>query len=910
MLKKVLFILFTFIQLIAYSQEEKARWVDSVFQTLSASEKISQLFWVQLPASPQENDFIKLKPGGILVTQSGPVRHTKRINELQESSDVPLLVTRYGWETEAQLDSLLPLYNPWWLSTLTQPDLVVKAGAEVARQQQLLGIHGTFLPVPVPLRDPPHSYKQSRVRDAYHNYLSGLTSGNSFTWLTSSAEADTAWTKQLLKKTSGVVSSFTGVIDFEVDDRGKLNEDDLLPRPEYNGLLIADIPYLKRLAGKQPDGEVELIALYLGHDVLIGSDDLPSSIRKITKVLRKDQELAWRIDQSVKRILALKFDAGLNQHKKTNTDNLLARLNNPQAKLLRHQIYEGSITLLKNNNQTLPIIQLENRTFASLSIGANEHNEFTRYLSKYAPFKHYRLTNPADTTRLKELLNNVDVVAIGLYSIHPDFIAFLKNLSRHKQVIISHFGRISDLSSLKDFPVLLTGYAATEEIQKIAAQIVFGGLPAKGVLPVAVADAFDTGWGIQTTALDRLSYTLPEAAGVDSKTLEQIETIAREAIDSCATPGSYALVAKDGKVIYDKATGWLNYNNQDPVTENTLYDLASVTKVAATLQTVMFMYEKGLIDVNKKASVYLPELKKSNKKDYILKDILTHQAGLWPFLPFWTSTVKDNLPLPEYYSSTASADYPFPVTEKMFASKAMKDSLWQWIIKARVQEKPPRTVYGYRYSDMAFYILQHLAEKILNQPMEDFLEQNFYEPLGASTLGYLPLQKFPASQIAPTEDDKLFRGGLLTGYVHDQGAAMHGNIAGHAGLFGNANDLAKLGQMLLQKGSYGGHRFYKPETVEFFTTKQYETSRRGLGWDKPTISDWNGPTTLFASPLTFGHTGFTGTCIWVDPQFNLVFIYLSNRVYPDMTNNKLLNANIRPRIQEVIYKAIFNYQQY
>jgi beta-N-acetylhexosaminidase len=909
MLKKVFFILFTFIQLTTLAQELKNRWVDSVFQTLSPSEKISQLFWVQLPANQDDNDFLKLKPGGVLITQSGPVSHAQRLNKLQQNSDIPLLVTRYGWETESKIDSLLPLTDPWLLSSLTQPELIVKAGAESARQQELLGIHAALLPVPVPLQEPAHNYQHARVRDAYYHYLTGLNSGNNFTWLTSSSEADSAWTKQLLQRASGAVSSYTKVIDFNVDERGKLDEDDL-PRPDYNGLLIADIPYLKQLAGSQPDGEIELIAIYLGHDVLLGSDNLSATIRKIIKVLRKNKELAKRIDQSVRRILELKYNAGLSERKKVNTDNLLARLNNVEAKLLRRQINEQSVTLLQNRNQVLPIAQLENRTFASVSIGNSEHSEFTRYLNKYASFTHYSLINHADTTLLKSQLNKVDVVVAGLFSVDENFISFLKNLSPHKQVIVTHFGEVSDLALLKDFPILLTGYSKAEEIQKIAPQIIFGGLPANGVLPVSIANVFEAGTGIKTTALNRLSYTLPEAAGVDSKTLAQIETIAREAIDSCATPGSYVMVIKDGKVIYDRASGWLNYNNQEPVTENTLYDLASVTKVAATLQTVMFMHEKNLVDINKKAAVYLPELKKSNKKDFTLKDILTHQAGLWPFLPFWSSTVKDNLPLTEYYNSTSSNDYPFPVTEKMFATKAMKDSLWQWIIKARVQEKPPRTVYGYRYSDMGFYILQHLAEKLLNQPIEDFLEQNLYEPLGASTLGYLPLQKFPASQIAPTEDDKLFRGGLLTGFVHDQGAAMHGNIAGHAGLFGNANDLAKLGQMLLQKGSYGGHQFYKPETVEFFTTKQYETSRRGLGWDKPTISDWASPTTLHASPFTFGHTGFTGTCLWVDPQFNLVFVYLSNRVHPDMTNNKLLNANIRPRIQEVIYKAIFNYQQY
>ncbi|MBX2896567.1 MAG: serine hydrolase [Cyclobacteriaceae bacterium] len=909
MLKKFFFILFIFIQLTTLAQESKARWVDSVFQTLSPSEKISQLFWVQLPADPEENDFIKLKPGGVFITQSGPVSHAKRLNKLQQSSDVPLFVINRAWEAEVNIDSLLPLQSPRLLAALTQPELIEKAGAETVRQQQLLGIHANLVSIPFSQKELTNQYNSTRVLSTYLAYLKGLNTAGNITLLSGLPDADTDWAQPFLQQTQGAVSSYTHIINLKADDRGKQDEE-LIPRPNYDGILIAEIPYLKQLAGKQPEGEIELIALHLGHDILMGSDDVAAAVRKIMRALRKNKELQDRIDASVKKILAIKYDAGL-ANKRINTDNLLARLHNPEAKLLRHQVAERMVTVLTNASQVVPVVQLENQKFASLSIGNTYPTTFTRYLSKYAPFSHFNLTQLSDTTVLAKEMASSNVVVVALLEV-PDsaIISFLKNVSRQQQVIMCYFGYAHELIHLKGFPVLLAGYTPAADIQKIAAQIVFGGMPAQGVLPVAVPNLYEAGTGIQTNALGRLSYSLPEAAGVDSKTLAQIEAIARQAIDSCATPGSYVMVVKDGKVIYDKASGWLTYNKTIPVTEHTLYDLASVTKVAATLQTVMFMYEKGLIDINKKASVYLPELKKSNKKDFTIKDILTHQAGLWPFLPFWSSTVKDNLPLPQYYSTTASAEYPFPVTEKMFASKAMKDSLWQWIIKARIQEKPARTVYGYRYSDMGFYILQRLAEKLLNQPMEDFLEQNLYEPLGAYTLGYLPLQKFAANQIAPTENDKLFRGGLLTGYVHDQGAAMHGNIAGHAGLFGNANDLAKLGQMLLQKGNYGGHQFYKPETVEFFTTKQYETSRRGLGWDKPTVSDWAGPTTLFASPLTFGHTGFTGTCIWVDPQFNLVFVYLSNRVHPDMNNNKLLNANIRPRIQEVIYRAIFNYNQY
>lgn len=263
--------------------------------------------------------------------------------------------------------------------------------------------------------------------------------------------------------------------------------------------------------------------------------------------------------------------------------------------------------------------------------------------------------------------------------------------------------------------------------------------------------------------------------------------------------------------------------------------------------------------------------------------------------------------MPEFYSRSQSNEYPYQVSNKLYASVAMRDSLWQWIIKAKVRDKISRTPYDYKYSDMGFYIMQHLAEKILNQPMEDFLQQNLYEPLGARTTGFLPLNRFPPIQIAPTEDDKLFRRSLLIGTVHDQGAAMHGGVAGHAGLFSDAADLAKLGQMLLQEGEYGGIQYYKPETVRLFISKQFESSRRGLGWDKPVQSDWNSPTSIYASPKTFGHTGFTGTCIWVDPEFDLVYIFLSNRVHPSMTNNKLLTASIRSRIQDVIYQSIFSY---
>lgn len=490
----------------------------------------------------------------------------------------------------------------------------------------------------------------------------------------------------------------------------------------------------------------------------------------------------------------------------------------------------------------------------------------------------------------------------------PD--TFPEESAKNIEVIICSFGANESMVAFETFPTLILGHSTEFSVPKILPQILFGAIEASGKLPISLSNSLPLGAGINTASLNRLSYSLPEDVGVDSNVLSKIRDIAYEGIHSRATPGCYVLVAKNGKVIYDKAFGWQTFENKIPVNDETLYDLASITKTLATLQSIMFLADRNQIDVYKKASYYLPELKKSNKKDFTLKDILTHQAGLWPYLPFWIQTLKDSVFMPEYYSTEKNEKYPWEVADKLYATKVMKDSLWQWIIHSKIREKPKRTPYDYRYSDMGFYILHHLAEKKFNQPMEDFLDQNLYEPLGASHMGYLPLRKFPKNQIAPTEYDTLFRKSLLTGYVHDQGAAMHGGVAGHAGLFGTANDMAKIGQMLLQKGEYGGYQYYKPETVALFTQKQYESSRRGLGWDKPVQSTWASPTSIYASPQTFGHTGFTGTCIWVDPEFDLVYIFLSNRVHPDMNNNKLISENIRSRIQDTIYQSIFSYTQY
>lgn len=892
------------------AQDRKHIWVDSVFNTLSLEEKIGQLFFVRIPAhasAAQWKEVLEMaKSGeisGVIQQRSSLVTHVKSITKLQKEAKVPMLVALAGTNGLGfSLDSALQFYDPMVLGATQNDSLVKTYGTELAFQMRCAGIQMNLGGSSSELF---HSDIIKNVKTA-KIFLDALNEGGILPSALWTSEADSA-----ISKTKEMTVSQLAAIQYSLKGKPKaeaVNLQTLRSKFSFQGLLIAEGEDLQKFSPKKKKGDAERIGFSMGFDMITDPVNRDAGVRQIRKLLKKDKELMTRLDQSVRRILSLKYQSGLADFKAPS--NVKLKLLSPAARWLKQTVAQQAVTVVKNQRAEIPVRKLDETAFASLTIGEASSETFKKYLSKYAAFTHLQLKEWKDTTSLLSSFAKSDVIVVALFSgriSENELGLYLKKLAATKRVILCAFESPNALKYFESLPTIVAAYSDDEELQRAAAQVIFGGLSSGGTLPFNVSGEIVSGTKINTQAAKVFSYRVPESAGMDSRVLDKIELIANEAIDIGSTPGCYVQVVKDGKVIYDRGFGYLTYEKKSPVTDQTIYDLASVTKVTATLQTVMYMYERGMIDPYKKASVYLPELKGTNKEDFTIKDILTHQAGLWPFLPFWAETVKDSVLQKKYYDHQANEDYPFPVAENMFASRSMKDSLWQWILKSKIRDKVPHTPYDYKYSDMGFYIMQHLAEKLLGMPMEDFLQKNLYQPIGASTMGYLPLRKFPLSQIAPTEDDKLFRKKLLIGYVHDQGAAMHGGIAGHAGLFSNANDLAKMGQLWLNGGSYGSLQFLKPETVNYFTQKQYETSRRGLGWDRPTISYWDGPTTYHTSAKTFGHTGFTGTCVWVDPEFNLVYVFLSNRVNPEMTNNKILNANIRPRIQEVIYQSIFEY---
>jgi CubicO group peptidase (beta-lactamase class C family) len=430
-----------------------------------------------------------------------------------------------------------------------------------------------------------------------------------------------------------------------------------------------------------------------------------------------------------------------------------------------------------------------------------------------------------------------------------------------------------------------------------------------------------------------LKFSIPVEVNMSEDTLARIDEIILKAIENEAFPGCQVLVARKGSIILNRTYGTQVYKGTRGVSSDDLYDLASVTKVAATTQAIMRLVDEGCIDINQKISAYLPYLEKTDKKDLLIRDMLLHQSGLLPFIQFFfeteepvfrrqalfASAISDANPIrvgPGQYlnrythykeniiSNTFSDGFPYKVADNLYICRSWPDTMYHGIAASKLNSRKE-----YAYSDLGFILLKQMVDSITRVPFDHYLDSVFYRKLGAGNLCFNPLDRFTKASIPPTEDDQLFRKQLVQGYVHDQRAAMFGGIAGHAGLFGNAVDLAKLLQMLLNDGEYAGDRYISSKTLELFTKDPLgiNGNRRGLGFDKPEMDILKpGPTCPGASPVSFGHTGFTGTMIWVDPAYDLIYIFLSNRIYPDTNNSKLMDMNIRTNVQQVVYNAILD----
>ena len=572
------------------------------------------------------------------------------------------------------------------------------------------------------------------------------------------------------------------------------------------------------------------------------------------------------------------------------------------ALLREERNIEKSSVLLNNEKGLIPLKNLQNLTIASVNIGSAFASEFDSISTKYTVIRSFESLNykfnPVAFDELNDDLKffNTVIVQVSDQSLNdPRTLPLLLDLQENKQLIISLSGDVQSLNLLNNLTVPIIWTAKKSPLSaNLSAQLIFGGIGSIAKLEKNISAKYKAGSGFETVA-SRLKYTVPEELGINSTALKGIDEIAAEAIRSKAAPGAVVMVVLDGKVIYNKAFGTRTYTDSTPTKISDIYDLASVTKTSATTMAVMRLFEQGSLKLDTTIGAYIPRARGTNKKDISVREVMLHQAGFIPFIPFYKNMLESD------YSRDSTAAYPTKAADNFYMRKAFfAEVMWPQMLNSNLANRGK-----YVYSDLSMYFMKEMVERQSGKPMENYVMDQFYKPLGMTRAGFNPRLRFSKQEIIPTEDDQVFRKTLLEGYVHDQGAAMVGGVSGHAGLFSSSNDLAILYQMLLNRGSYGGTEFFKPATVDMFTAKQSDVSRRGLGFDRWDPESTKGYPSKLASPQTFGHTGYTGTCVWVDPKYKLVYIFLSNRVNPGVST-KLLDLNIRSRIQDVIYEAIGN----
>jgi beta-N-acetylhexosaminidase len=701
----------------------------------------------------------------------------------------------------------------------------------------------------------------------------------------------------------------------------------------FNGISFTDALEMQGVAKFFPKGDASVMSLIAGNDMLCLPGDIPGSIAKVKEAI-KEGRLTWDdINAKVKKVLLAKYHLGLNNLQPIQTENLVADLN-AKTNAIRAMISENALTLLrKQNPASFPVAK--GKKVAYVSIGAAGENTISTGMRNIYQADIYQFGSKAaigaqlmddktsvipadksDSTAAQQLINtirqkNYDVVIVGLhnYSRRPannfglsNAAVYLMNGIQQPNTVTLVFGNPYAIKNIGNASNLVACYEDDDLTQQAAMQLLQGNIQPKGKLPVTVTNELNFGDGIVYN--NYFPAVAPSAVGMNADSLAKIDLIAKDAIEKGAMPGCVVLVAKDGKLVYHKAFGYTNLDKKEPVTKDMVYDLASVTKISATTVSIMKLYEQGKIDLDKTLGDYLPWTRGTDKAPLKLTDILLHQAGLNPFIPFYRETIDTTtgLPKPQYFVHAQDDAHQTRVAEGLYLRNDWQDTLYKRILTSKLTA-PNK----YVYSDNDFIFLGKIVEAVSGKPLNEYARETFYQPLHMSTTGFRPRETMPLDMIVPTEEEKHFRQQLIRGDVHDEGSAMFGGVAGHAGLFSDAYDLSQLYQMLLNGGELNGVRYLQQSTVDKFTAYSSNVSRRGLGFDKPEKDNATRKEpypSASASAETFGHTGFTGTCVWVDPKYKLVYIFLSNRVTPTRNNTKFGQMNVRPNIQEAIYSAI------
>ncbi len=944
-------------------------WVDSTLQQMTLDQKIGQLFIVQAYTDENEKadellDMIeKYQVGGVIFMQGTAARQVNLTNQIQQASKIPLLITMDGeWGLGFRLKDGFKYPVQMALGAIEDDTLIYEMGKEIGQQMKRIGVHVNFAPVADVNNNPDNpviNYRsfgedpEAVARKAWlyaqgmqdvgvlavakHFPGHGDTETDSHLGLpvithdtTRLDSVELRPFKYLIKKgIGGIMTAHLQVRALEPNKKipaslsQKIIKEKLIGEYGYNGLIVTDGMNMSGVTDQFDSGKASVLALQAGNDMLEIVPNLPEAIEAIKKALQKGDLRESEIDWKCRKILALKSWLGLDSFKPISTDNLYNDLHQTQFQLTKRLLHEKSITVLKNKSDLIPLQKLDTLKIAVVSIGTNKETAFQRMAANYMDVDFFNLkeqATPAEISRLSTELKSYNLLICGIhgmnlspskqYGIDSSIGEFLQKNSSKKR-IVALFGNpyaLNLIPGIENTESLLVTYQGNTITQELAAQTIFGGVSSDGKLPVNVNSLFKLKDGVPVKKNDRLKYTIPEELGISSSYLEhRIDSLAELGIKEKAYPGCQVLIAIEGKVIFHKCYGFLTYDQVDSVRKDHIYDWASITKVTGPLPALIKLYGEHKFNPDIPFSVYWPPFRGTDKEKITSREILAHQSRLPAYIIFWQNTIKSNGELSSsIFKNKPTNRFNVRISPHLYMKHDYSGKMFDEIRDAQLL---PRA--RYTYSGLAFYLFPQIIKDLSGTDYETYLDRNFYQPLGASSVGFNPQKRFPLQRFVPTEYDDSFRHELMQGYVHDEGASMMGGVSGNAGLFGTANDLAKVAEMYLQNGYYGGEQVLDSASLAEFTRIQYpgNENRRGLGFDKPYIDNYKNKLkdaypAVDSSPSSFGHSGFTGTFFWADPVNKSLFIFFSNRVYPTRNNSKLFDLNIRPAMHQVIYDSL------
>lgn len=964
------FVFFLF-QSVSFSQvltEASRSWADSVFNTLNDDQRIAQLMVLRESSYTREGPvyydsaireaILTYNIGGICLFQGSPVKQAEFINYFQSIARTPLLVCIDAeWGLGMRLDSVAPLPHQMMLGAVQDSNLIYQYGTLVGEQCKRMGIQVNYAPV-VDINNNPdnpvindRSFGEDKYKVARYGiaYMKGMQDAGVMACAKhfpghGDVSVDSHLDLPVINKSMAQLDSLE-LYPFErmfqagvgsvmiahlyipsIDNTpntatslSKKNVTGLLRNGlHFSGLTFTDALGMQGVAKFFPNGEIAAQSLIAGNDMLCLPQDIPTCIEKIKEAI-KDKKLSWDdIYEKCKKVLAYKYLYGLGSVQKINTDHLTYDLNRGIPEMKR-VIAENALTVLSNQDKEFfPLAAGKKNRVAYVGIGIDSANTFATLLKENWNADAFYFNYKEDATRilstvelLKKRYTSV-VIGVHHYNRYPAnrfgisdaALELVNQIQQNNKTILFTFGNPYANSHFCKSANLVACYEDDSVTQAVAADLLRGLIASKGKLPVSVCDQYPYGSGIAGKTL--MPRATPEQEGINGFQLSRdIDSIANLGITGKAYPGCVVLVARHGNIIFEKAYGKYNYDTPEPVTLNSIYDMASVTKICATTLAVMKLYDEKKIKLNKTLGTYLRWTRKSDKEDLNIKKILLHEAGLVPDVVFYLKTIDPvtKKPLPQYFQPDSSAAFSVRVAQNLYLRTDYADTMRQSILDSKLLTKGK-----YVYSDNDFIFLGEIVKAVSGLRIDQYVDKYFYKPMNLHSIGFNPRNRFDTNFVAPTELDEYFRYQHLRGDVHDEGSAMFGGDAGHAGLFSNAENIAALLQMFLNGGSFNGKQYLKPGTLQLFTAYNSDISSRGIGFDKPQKDNYTTRSprpypSRFASPLTYGHTGYTGTCIWVDPKYDLVYVFLSNRVNPVRSNN-LFSLNIRGAIEDAVYKAM------